>query len=73
MCGRMNVTDSPFVKELMKALGVMSLPQPRNNIGPGSNTDIVIQQDQERLLIEAIWSLLIEPKKNKPGFRPNPK
>ena len=73
MCGRMNVSDSPFVKELMKALGIKALPQVRSNIGPGSNADIVIQQDDERQLIEALWSLLIEPKKDKPGYRPNPK
>ncbi|MBT7951025.1 MAG: SOS response-associated peptidase [Gammaproteobacteria bacterium] len=73
MCGRMNVSDSPFVKELMKALGITALPQVRNNVGPGSSANIVIQQDNERRLIEAIWSLLIEPKKDKPGFRPSPK
>jgi putative SOS response-associated peptidase YedK len=73
MCGRMNVSDSPKVKELMKALGITALPQVRNNVGPGSSADIVIQQDDERQLIEAIWSLLIEPKKDKPGFRPSPK
>jgi putative SOS response-associated peptidase YedK len=73
MCGRMNVSDSPFVKELMNALGMTALPQVRNNIGPGSQADIVIQQNDERQLIEALWSLLIEPKKDKPGYRPNPK
>jgi putative SOS response-associated peptidase YedK len=73
MCGRMNVSDSPFVKELMNSLGMSIYPRARRNIRPGSNTDIIIQQDDERRLLEAIWSLLIEPKKDKPGFRPNPK
>ena len=73
MCGRMNVSDSPFVKELMRTLGMSAYPGARRNIRPGSYTDIVIQQDNERRLVEALWSLLIEPKKDRPGFRPNPK
>jgi len=73
MCGRMNVSDSPFVKELMKTLGMSVYPRARRNIRPGSSADIVIQQNGERQLQEAIWSLLIEAKKDRPGFRPNPK
>ncbi len=73
MCGRMNVSDSPFVKELMKTLGMSMYPRMKSNIGPGSSTDIVIEDDDGRHLHEAIWSLLIEPKKNKPGYRPDPK
>jgi hypothetical protein len=52
----MNVSDSPFVKELMKALGITALPQVRNNVGSGSSADIVIQQNDERQLVEAICS-----------------
>ncbi|MFT5349830.1 MAG: putative SOS response-associated peptidase YedK [Planctomycetota bacterium] len=73
MCGRMNVSDSPFVIELMKLLGMPVYPRVRSNIGPGSTTDIVIEDGDGRQLHEAIWSLLIEPKKDKPGYRPNPK
>jgi putative SOS response-associated peptidase YedK len=69
----MNVSDSPFVIELMKILGIPVYPRVRSNIGPGSSTDIVIEDHDGRQLHEAIWSLLIEPKKDKPGYRPNPK
>ena len=73
MCGRINVIDDPFVKDLMKLLRMSIYPRPKNNIGPGSLTDILIQQDDERLLVEALWSLLIEQKEDGNGYRPNPK
>lgn len=73
MCGRMNVSDSAFVKELMRVLGMPVYPQASSNIGPGSSTDIVIQDHAGRQLHEAVWSLLIEPKKDRPGYRPSPK
>ncbi len=73
MCGRMNVSDSSFVKDLTRVLGMSVPPAARSNIGPGSTAEILIQKDGGRRLLEAVWSLLIEPKKDKPGFRPNPK
>ena len=73
MCGRMNVSDSPLVQELMKTLGMSMYPKAKSNIGPGRSTDILIEDKDGRHLHEAIWSLLIEAKKNKPGYRPNPK
>ncbi len=73
MCGRMNVTDSPFVRELMKGLGMSAYPRAKNNIAPGSTSDILIEGPEGRQLHEAYWSLLIEPRVNKPGYRPNPK
>lgn len=73
MCGRMNVSDSPFVRELMENLGLSIYPAAKNNIGPGSSTGIVIEDAGARQLYEATWSLLIEPKKKTPGYRPNPK
>ncbi len=73
MCGRMNVSDSPFVRELMKTLGLAVFPQAKNNIAPGSSTAIVFEDAGERHMHEATWSLLIEPKKKGPGYRPNPK
>ena len=73
MCGRMNVTDSPFVRELMEGLGMSVYPQPKRNIAPGSTTAILLQTVAGRQLEEAYWSLLIEPRPGKPGYRPNPK
>ncbi len=73
MCGRMNITDSPFVRELMKGLGMSTYPRAKNNIAPGSTAGILIESSEGRQLQQAYWSLLIEPKVNKPGYRPNPK
>ena len=73
MCGRMNVTDSPFVRELMQGLGMSVSPQSKRNIAPGSTTAILLQDAEGRKLKEAYWSLLIEAKPGKSGYRPNPK
>lgn len=73
MCGRMNVTDSPFVRELMTKLGLNLSPRAKNNIAPGSTADIVVEDETGRQLREAYWSLLIEPKVKGQGYRPNPK
>lgn len=73
MCGRYNVMDSPVILELMKILGIRLGPEPRRNIAPGSFGQIVIERDGERVLEEAMWSLLIEPKPNGNGYRPSPR
>lgn len=73
MCGRMNVSDSPFVQELMRSLGAPLYPQPRQNIAPGAMAEIVIEKEGKRQLQEALWSLLIETKPGAEGYRPNPR
>ena len=73
MCGRYNVMDSPVIQELMDVLGIRFTPEPRRNVAPGSFGQIVIEGDRGRVLQEAIWSLLIEPKPNGNGYRPSPK
>lgn len=72
MCGRYNIMDSPVVLELLDLLGIQAPPEPRRNIAPGSFGQIVIERDGQRVLQDAMWSLLIEPKPNGNGYRPNP-
>lgn len=73
MCGRYNIMDSPAIRGLLGALRVGTAPDPRRNIAPGSFGQIVIERDGQRVLQDAIWSLLIEPKPDRSGYRPNPK
>lgn len=73
MCGRYNISDDPFVRALMNSLGLNLMPDARRNIAPGAFGQFVIERDRERLLLDGIWSLLIEQKANGAGFRPNPK
>lgn len=73
MCGRYNVLDNPVFLELMELLGVQERPEPRRNISPGNFAQIVIERDGQRVLQEAMWSLLIEPKPQGEGYRPSPK
>lgn len=73
MCGRYNVFDDPFMRELMESLQLPLFPQPRRNIAPGAYGQIVYQDRNGRHLEEAVWSLLIEPKPAGEGVRPNPK
>lgn len=73
MCGRYNIMDSPVILQLLDILGVKTTPEPRRNIAPGSFGQIVIERNGERILQDAIWSLLIEPKPNGEGYRPSPK
>lgn len=74
MCGRYNVSDSPAIRLLMKALRVSGIPEARRNVAPGAHGQFVIEREGERELLEGYWSLLIEPKPDgRPGYRPNPK
>ncbi|PPC77949.1 DUF159 family protein [Pokkaliibacter plantistimulans] len=74
MCGRYNLTDSPVVRQLMADVGMpLDMPEPRENIAPGSWGQIIWESGQGRVLSEAMWSLLIEPKPDRPGYRPVPK
>lgn len=73
MCGRYNVTDSPYVRALMAGLGVPLYPQDRVNVAPGSEAQFVATLDGERRLTTGLWSALIEAKPDGSGYRPNPK
>lgn len=73
MCGRYNIMDSPVIRDLLDILGIQAAPEPRRNIAPGSFGQIVIERQGERVLQDALWSLLVEPKPNGAGYRPNPK
>lgn len=73
MCGRYNVIDDPLVQDLLKILGIPIRVQTRLNIAPGAKGQIVYERSQGRVLNDAIWSLLIEPKPDGTGYRPSPK
>lgn len=73
MCGRFNVIDDPLVHELMERLGLRSYPETRRNVAPGGKGQIVLQNQSGRILEDAYWSLMIEPKPDGSGYRPSPK
>ncbi|MFE8071802.1 SOS response-associated peptidase family protein [Marinobacteraceae bacterium S3BR75-40.1] len=73
MCGRFNVIDDPLVHELMDILGVPLYPETRRNVAPGGKGQIVLEAGCGRILEDAYWSLMIEPKPEGPGYRPSPK
>ncbi|WP_339803842.1 SOS response-associated peptidase family protein [uncultured Marinobacter sp.] len=74
MCGRYNVTDSPEVQDLMAELGLSAAaPRPQLDVPPGGTGEFVIEVGGDRYLEPGIWSLLIEPRPDGHGYRPNPK
>ena len=74
MCGRYNVTESPEVQELMGQLGLPGIaPRPQLNVPPGGIGEFVMEAGGDRYLEPGIWSLLIEPRPEGHGYRPNPK
>jgi len=74
MCGRYNVTDSPEIRTLMEQLGLPSMaPTPQHNVPPGGIGEFVMEAAGDRYLLPGIWSLLIEPRPDGCGYRPNPK
>lgn len=74
MCGRYNVTDSPEIQALMGQLGLPGVkPAPQHNVPPGGIGEFVIETAGDRYLLEGIWSLLIDPRPEGHGYRPNPK
>jgi putative SOS response-associated peptidase YedK len=62
MCGRLNVSDDPFVKGLLKELGVESSQNLISApfIGAAQPVSIVRQHDNKRELLSATWWLLLE-------------
>ena len=74
MCGRYNVGDSLELRQLMNQLGLPDqLPKPQHNVPPGGIGEFVIEAAGDMYLLSGIWSLLIEPRPDGHGYRPNPK
>jgi putative SOS response-associated peptidase YedK len=69
MCGRYNIIDDPLVQDLLDTLGISVNAETRLNIAPGAKGQIVYETNQGRVLEDAIWSLLIEPKPDGSGYR----
>jgi putative SOS response-associated peptidase YedK len=82
MCGRLNVTDNPLLIELLEQLGIqlfsaapaqmqLDLPIRTGRFIRATNlVSIVLQQDGQRRLQDAVWWLLLEPTEQ--GFKPGP-
>jgi putative SOS response-associated peptidase YedK len=62
MCGRLNVSDDPFVRSLLKELGVTSSSNliTAPFIGAAQQVSIVKQNAETRELVNATWWLLLE-------------
>ncbi|RMJ01608.1 hypothetical protein DOQ08_03190 [Marinobacter litoralis] len=74
MCGRFNVTDSPEIRALMEQLGLPGItPRFQHNVPPGGIGEFVMESGDARYLLSGIWSLLVEPRPDGHGYRPNPK
>ena len=74
MCGRYNVTDSSEIRILMEQLSLSGIcPRAQHDVPPGGSGEFVIEAADARYLRSGIWSLLIEPRPEGHGYRPNPK
>ncbi|HCU64532.1 MAG TPA: DUF159 family protein [Rheinheimera sp.] len=72
MCGRLNVTDDPFVIGLLEELGISLMPQPLRTgrfIRATNKVSVVLEEAGGRRLQDAIWWLLLEP--SEAGFKPS--
>ncbi|PKF49100.1 SOS response-associated peptidase family protein [Enterovibrio nigricans] len=71
MCGRFNVTDDPYMHALLQELGIDLGPLPLRvceDIAPSQLVCIVIKEDGQNVLRDAIWWLLLE--QVEAGFKP---
>ena len=73
MCGRYNITNDEPMRRLIARLGLATLPSPQLDVPPGATGEILVETDKGRELRRAIWSMLIAPKPDGPGYRPDPK
>ncbi len=70
MCGRLNVTDDPFLAALMAELGLSTAGMIfSNDIAPGGQLSIVRQAGQQRIVCDATWWLLLDNHTLKPNYR----
>ena len=66
MCGRLNVTDNPFVTELLSTLKVQNVEalKAADFIRAADNISIVREVNGERRIDNATWWLLLEQKED---------
>lgn len=72
MCGRLNVTDDPWVRQLALNLGVNLEQTPiKSNrfVRAASEVQILVEKPGQRFLRPATWWLLLEPSDK--GFKPS--
>lgn len=72
MCGRLNVTDDPWVRQLALDLGVNLEQTPitaNRFVRAASEVQIIVEKPGARFLRPATWWLLLEPTEN--GFKPS--
>jgi len=72
MCGRLNVTDHPLVIGLLEGLGLPLWPGALHTgrfIRATNTISIVLEQQGQRRLQDAVWWLLLEPTAS--GFKPS--
>ena len=70
MCGRLNVTDDPFLKGLLDAIGVSSdevLTSP--DVAPGAKLSIARRTGTQPVVNDASWWLLLDKQTLKPNYR----
>jgi putative SOS response-associated peptidase YedK len=73
MCGRLNVSDNPLVIGLLEGLGMPLWPGALRTgrfIRATNTISIVLEQQGQRRLQDAVWWLLLEPTAT--GFKPSP-
>ncbi|WP_448546697.1 SOS response-associated peptidase family protein [Thalassotalea fusca] len=72
MCGRLNITDNPFVTALLDELNVTNRETFRTSefVRATDTISIVREVNGERQLDDATWWLLLEPSE-KGGFKPS--
>ena len=72
MCGRFNITDDPLTKILSEQLGLFEQHQHilfSDDIAPASDISIVVEQQQQRQILNATWWLLLE--QTSTGYKAN--
>lgn len=58
MCGRYNVIDDPYTRELLAVLGIQNALDTRYNIAPTENVQVVSQDDSGTQLSSMRWWLV---------------
>lgn len=72
MCGRFNITDDPLTKLLTEQLDLFDSPTTlhfNDDVAPASTVSIIVEQQQQRQILDAIWWLLLE--QTSVGFKAN--
>lgn len=72
MCGRLNITDNPFVSALLDDLKVVNPEHHKYNnfVGAASSISIIRENEGERKVEDATWWLLLEESENG-GYKPS--